>query len=229
MILQKGEIQKLFQKFSKHQYKVVEFLGCKIDISRKVFIPRPETEYWTKIAISEISKFRYSKHVKVLDIFAGSGCVGIAVLKHTKNTYVDFVDIDPNALEQILINLSLNKISPKRFKIIQSDIFENLKRRKYHFILANPPYVALDRIDEVDKEVLEKEPRLALFGGKEGMDIIEKFLKNVKKYLTRKGVLYMEFDPQQKEKIEIILKKEKFKFQFQKDQFNKLRFLRATL
>jgi release factor glutamine methyltransferase len=101
-----------------------------------------------------------------------------------------------------------------------------LKNKRYDIIFANPPYVALERINEVQKEVLQKEPAVALFAGKDGMFWIKRFLKEVKKYLNKNGAIYLEFDPQQKEKIEKILKKEGSKFQFRKDQFKKYRWLK---
>jgi len=61
-----------------------------------------------------------------LDVFAGSGCIGIAILKNVKNTICDFVEIDNNFLRQIEINLNLNKIDKNRYQIIQSDIFQML-------------------------------------------------------------------------------------------------------
>jgi release factor glutamine methyltransferase len=86
----------------------------------------------------------------------------------------------------------------------------------------------LNRISEVQKEVLQKEPATALFSGKNGMLWIKKFLKEVKNHLNKKGVVYMEFDSFQKEKIEKILKKEGFIFSFRKDQFKKYRWLMAS-
>jgi release factor glutamine methyltransferase len=206
----------------------IKFLNCKINLSRKVFQPRIETEFWVKKAIKEIqnSEFRI-QNLEVLDIFAGSGCIGIAVLKNIKNSIVDFSDISKEALEQIKINLKLNKISQKRYKIYKSNLFEKLKGRKYDVIFANPPYVALDRIKEVQKEVLEKEPKKALFAGKDGMDFIEKFLKEVKNHLKPGGIFYLEFDPLQKRKIEEIMRRERFEFSFHEDQFKKFRWLRA--
>jgi release factor glutamine methyltransferase len=206
----------------------MKFLNCKIDLSRKVFQPRIETEFWVKKAIKEIqnSEFRI-QNLEVLDIFAGSGCIGIAVLKNIKNSIVDFSDISKEALEQIKINLKLNKIPKSRFKIYHSNFFEKLKEKKYDVIFANPPYVALDRIKEVQKEVLKKEPKIALFAGEDGMDFIEKFLKEVKNHLKPGGIFYLEFDPLQKRKIEEIMRRERFEFSFHEDQFKKFRWLRA--
>lgn len=207
--------------------KSVNFLNCKIDLSKKVFIPRPETEFWVRKAIGEIGNWQLQiGNLGILDLFAGSGCIGIAVLKNIENSFVDFVDIDEKAIEEIKINLRKNKIPKKRYRIIKSNLFENLKSEKYDIIFANPPYVALNRIDEVDKEVLENEPKRALFAGTDGMAIIERFLKEVKKYLKKNGILYMEFDSLQKEKIKNILEKEGFQFSFYKDQFEKTRWVK---
>ena len=245
----------------------IKFLNCKIDLSRKVFQPRIETEFWVGKAIKDVrmlAPYRTEGSgsglkclnvgmLKVLDIFAGSGCIGIAVLKNIEKARVDFADISKEAVEQIKINLKLNKISPKRYKIYKSNLFEKLapyrnkvsgaglKGRKYNIIFANPPYVAEDRISEVQKEVLEKEPKKSLFAGKDGMFWIEKFLKEVKNHLKPAGIFYLEFDPLQKEKLKEILKKDynppttlprqtrapDFKFNFYKDQFQKFRWLKA--
>ena len=207
----------------------MKFLNCKINLSRKVFQPRIETEFWVKKAIKDVGMLECSNvgMLEVLDIFAGSGCIGIAVLKNIENSMVDFSDISKEALEQIKINLKLNKIPKSRFKIYHSNFFEKLKEKKYDVIFANPPYVALDRIKEVQKEVLEKEPKIALFAGEDGMDFIEKFLKEVKNHLKPGGIFYLEFDPLQKRKIEEIMRRERFEFSFHKDQFKKFRWLRA--
>ena len=209
---------------------MIDFLNCKIDISRGVLSPREETEFWAEKAVEEIYSFSTEnpelEEIKVLDIFAGSGCIGIAVLKNVSESFVDFIDINEKALKQIQKNININEIKEVRFRIIQSDIFNNLNG-KYHFILANPPYVALDRKLEVDEEVLEKEPGISLFAGKDGLDIIRIFLSKVGDYLFEKGKIYMEFDPLQMKEIERILKEKEFKFEFHKDKFDKFRFLTA--
>jgi len=206
-----------------------KFLNCKIDTSKGVFIPRPETEFWTKEAIKEIQNYitlYQSNELKILDIFAGSGCIGIAILKNIKKSHVDFVDIDKKAIEQIKINLKLNKISPKRYRVIMSDVFEKVKG-KYDFIFANPPYVAKERLDEVQESVKKLEPKISWYGGRGGLKYIKKFLKEAKNHLKEKGIIFMEIDPLQKEEVEKILKNENYKnFKFYKDQFKKIRWVK---
>ncbi len=214
--------------------KRIKFINCKIDYKNQVFQPRIETEFWVGKEIKELkaksvrsSSSRCDSIIEVLDIFAGTGCIGIAILKNIKNASVNFVDISDEAIKQIKINLKLNNISKERYKIYKSNLFEKLKGERYDFIFANPPYVALDRISEVQKEVLEKEPHISLFAGKDGMDYIRQFFLAVKKFLEPNGKIFLEFDPFQKKKIKEILEKEKFKFIFKKDQFGKFRWLKA--
>ena len=205
------------------------FLNCKIDISKGVFIPRVETEFWIKKALKDcklqIAK-RKLRRPKFLDIFSGSGCIGIVILKNIRRSHVDFVDIDENAIEQIKINLKLNRVLPKRYRIIKSDIFEKA-RGKYHFIFANPPYVANERLSEVQESVKKLEPKISWYGGRRGLKYIKKFLKEAKKHLKKGGTIFMEIDPLQKKDVEKILKKEGYKdFKFYKDQFRKIRWVK---
>ncbi|PJE60082.1 MAG: hypothetical protein COU85_00140, partial [Candidatus Portnoybacteria bacterium CG10_big_fil_rev_8_21_14_0_10_44_7] len=135
------------------------FLGCQIDLSQKPLIPRPETEFWADLAIKNITK-QAGCQLRILDIFAGSGCVGIAVLKNIPKTEVIFAEKSLKFCQQIKINCRLNKISPERYKIIQSDIFAQVRGR-YDYILANPPYIATKNKNWVRKSVLLFEPKNA--------------------------------------------------------------------
>jgi len=229
----------------------VDFLGCKIDLSQRPFIPRPETEYWVDKVVQELRRrgFRNrdpypslrerprpnptisktpSSPLRILDVFAGSGCVGIAVLKHT-SAVVDFAERDEKFLQQIKINAKLNGIEEKRYHIIESDIFSGV-RGEYNFILANPPYVAEERKDQVQESVLDQEPASAVFARKGGLQYIRKFLEQAKSHLVPGGVIYLEFDSQQKEEIMRIA----YKFGFSeaapyKDQYGKWRYARIAL
>jgi len=84
------------------------FLGCKINLQYKPLIPRDETEFWVKQAIENIKGKELISDFKILDMFAGSGCCGIAVLKHIEGSHCDFIDLDDNCIKQIKFNLRLN-------------------------------------------------------------------------------------------------------------------------
>ncbi|OGZ23284.1 MAG: hypothetical protein A3A08_00645 [Candidatus Nealsonbacteria bacterium RIFCSPLOWO2_01_FULL_41_9] len=210
--------------------KSVRFLNCQIDLSKWNFMPRAETEFWVGKVLKKLSFPKEAKLLKILDIFSGSGCIGIAILRACPEQCrrVDFADVDEKAIKQIKINLKLNKINLGRYKIYKSDLFKNLPKKNYDYIFANPPYVATERIREVQPQVLKYEPGGALFGGKKGLIYIRKFLKEAKNFLTGQGFIFLEFSPEQKEEIEKILLQEKYKkCLFFKDQFKKYRFLKC--
>jgi release factor glutamine methyltransferase len=203
------------------------FLNCKIDLKYKPLIPRPETENWTEKIISDIKKNK-KEEIKCLDIFAGSGCIGIVILKHIKCVKVDFGEISKNFLEQIRTNLKINNIDKKCYHIIRSDIFSAIEG-KYDYILANPPYIPEKAKKLIQKSVIEYEPLKALFAGKDGLFYIRPFLKKAKNYLKKNGKIYMEFDSAQKKKLPKILETYGYKnYQFFKDQYNKWRWIEVN-
>lgn len=204
----------------------VEFLGCKIDLSLKPFIPRPETEFWVKEAIHLI-KERKKSRLYCLDLFAGSGCIGIALLRHIRNVIVDFGEKKKKFLKQIEINLKLNKIPSKRYRLIQTDVFSNIKN-KYDFILANPPYVAWKRRGFLQESVINYEPKAALFAGSQGLDYIKILIDQSKNYLKENGKVFIEIDPFQKRDLERLLKQylgHYSSYEFLLDQHQKIRVL----
>ena len=169
----------------------VDFLKCKIDLSKRPLIPRVETEFWVEKAIKVIQAREAIEAIRCLDIFAGSGC----------------------------------NIDASRFQIIKSDVFENVSG-SYDYIFANPPYVAEEKIEDVQDSVLNYEPHNALFGGADGLLYIRTFLEKAHKYLNKGGKIYMEFDPHEKEEIERISKSAGYKeIKFHQDQFQRWRHL----
>lgn len=234
----KQDIEKLKQgEHVDYLIGFVNFLDCKIDLSFRPLIPRPETEYWVKDAMQRMKK-RYANAIKekrypprrtlrCLDIFAGSGCVGVAVLKNVPFACVDFADNDSRCLAQIQKNLTINGIDKKRWHVIQSDIFSNISGA-YDYILANPPYLATSRKENVQRSVLHNEPANALFAGGDGLDTIRTFLAQAKHHLTKQGIIYLEFDSFQKAKIATILQNEQYsEYKFFKDQFDNWRYVIA--
>ena len=209
-----------------------DFLGCKIDLSKKTLIPRPETEFCVQKAMQDILQIspqtlddRPKFEVKVLDLFSGSGCIGLSILKNHKNLKVVFAEREKNALAQIKINCQLNRLSSSRYNIIQSDIFSNVKG-KFDYMFANPPYIPTTRRSKIQLSVLKFEPKEALFGGGDGLKYIRKFLAEAKNFLKPGGKIFMEFDSIQKRPIELLLKKYGYQtWEFGKDQYGKYRYV----
>ena len=192
------------------------FLHTKIWLDSNPLIPRPETEFWVEKALSEIQKVA---NPKVLDLCAGSGCIGVAILKNTPDAVVHFAEIDARHHETIRKNISENEIDLDRTKIFGGDLFEHITD-KYDFILTNPPYIDPKLSERIQESVKTHEPEIALFGGTEGMEIIEKIIHEAPKFLNHRGLLYIEHEPEQTEKIKDLAPNAKS----QKDQFGVYRY-----
>lgn len=220
-------------KTGKQNETRIRFNNVNLILSAGVFQPRIETWFWTKKALENYVSPKLEKDlanrnpIRVLDIFAGSGCIGIFLLKNLERITIDFIDSSLKAVEQMKTNLKLNKIKEKRYRIFQSNLFGKIKGEEYDFIFANPPYVALSRISEVSQEVLSNDPKESLFAGKDGIFFIKRFLEGAGDYLKEDGEIFMEFDPCQRALIKKILQKQRLKPFFFKDQFEEYRWLRA--
>lgn len=181
----------------------VPFLDCQIWLDSHPLIPRPETEYWVEEAIRSIKK--KGSEVKILDLCAGSGCIGVAVAKALPKSRVAFAEIDGEHLTTIQENLAQNiSMIDNRFELIESNLFENVSGR-FDFILTNPPYIdpALDRTED---SVKNYEPHLALYGGQNGLEIIAQIIKQATHHLSSEGELWIEAEPEQMKDIVELLK-----------------------
>lgn len=198
-------------------YKIgwVPFIHANVYLDSKPLIPRTETEYWVDKVIKEID----IPNPKILDLCAGSGCIGVAVLKEIFNSTVDFVEIDQSHHKTIRRNIKENGIDMSRIWIFDGDLFQNIKDT-YDVILSNPPYINPKLLSRVEESVINYEPSLALLGGKDGIEIINKILNNFSKYLKPNGYLYLEHEPEQVN----ILKRYSFYVDSYQDQYGVLRF-----
>lgn len=206
------------------------FLGAKIDLSFKPLIPRVETEYWVEKALADIKNTFGDKPIHVLDIFSGSGCIGIATLMRFPNAHVDFVDIDESMAKQIQINLELNSISKERYSIFVSNVLSKIPNNsKYDVVLANPPYVDKSR-NVTDESVLKNEPHRALFADNNGMALVNELIQSVGFFLKEHALVYIEHDDDQVPRIQDILNKAGYThYEFYKDQFGLSRYLRIQV
>ncbi len=182
----------------------IPFLNCDIDFSLRPFIPRSETEYW----VHEVMKIIPPGRVEILDAFAGSGCIGVALLKNLPHAHVGFIEKNPKLKTQILINLQKNGIDKSRARIITGDVVDILgktlqrKTGKYDYILTNPPYIDFLRKHTVQRSVLDYEPHEALFAKDRGLYYIKWLVNLAPKLLKRGGKMFIEFGMGQKSKIE---------------------------
>lgn len=201
----------------------VEFLGCHIDLKQKPLIPRPETEFWVHDIIEEYK----GRDVEVLDIFSGSGCIGISILKNIEHPHVDFGELKRTYITQIEKNIELNHLTKSNYNIYQSDVFENVpKENKYDLIISNPPYIDENRKDTVQDSVLENEDHDALFAKDNGMFFIKKIISEGFPKLKDHGRIYIEYDPWQTEMIQEYLTGQGYvNYKFKQDQYGKNRVL----
>lgn len=232
------------------------FLNCKIWLGSKPLIPRPETEFWVEKFVNYVKSTPQSHLVnkslvaggfgwgdtnssessviegsnpKILDLCAGSGCIGVAVTKHFPGSRVDFAEIDPQHTQTIQKNLAENSLDPDQSAIFVSDLFDHIpSTNQYDFILSNPPYIdpALDR---AEKTVKDFEPHLALYGGTEGMSLIDKIIQESPTHLKPQGQLWLEHEPEQTAAIKTRGQSAGFAVITHKDQYDVKRFSQLVL
>lgn len=195
----------------------VPFIHTKIYLDSHPLIPRTETEYWVNEVIQRIKSSGIEKP-RILDLCAGSGCIGVAVAYEIPGAQVDLVELDTKHHETIRKNLLENGIDLSRVRILGGDLFENVSG-KYDFILSNPPYIDMS-LNRSDENVLEHEPHLALNGGEKGMEIIDRILNEFSSYLNPEGALFIEHEPEQ---AKVISRYEGYKEGFE-DQFEQRRY-----
>lgn len=125
-----------------------------------------------------------------LDLCTGSGCLAILLAKRYRKAHVDATDISPDALAVAAINIKNHRLQ-NRIKILISNIFSKLARRRYDLIISNPPYVRGPAMRRLPREY-RNEPALALASGEDGLDALRAIVANATKHLNPGGVLVVE-------------------------------------
>lgn len=167
-----------------------EFYGLPMEVTADTLIPRPDTEKLAEVGIGLLSS---RSKGRVLDLCCGTGCVGIAVLKHiSEDIHGVFADCSEAALEVTRRNLAANGLN-LRALTYQVDALQPADPvlGKFHLIVCNPPYIPSGDIDGLDIEV-RHEPRMALDGGKDGLDFYRAVTRNFASALTPGGTLAFE-------------------------------------
>lgn len=199
------------------------FLNTTIYLDSRPLIPRPETEFWTKEVIETLNQSTPSlglstnRHLRILDLCAGSGCIGVAIAHAISDAYIDFAEIEKRHIDTIEKNVLENKISSSRVNIYHTNLFDKLTE-KYDVIVSNPPYID-STLNRVHESVVDFEPHLSLFGGKEGMDVITEIIKESPRHLIAGGQLWLEHEPEQSVAISSLAKESGFSSTTHKDQY----------
>jgi ribosomal protein L3 glutamine methyltransferase len=158
-------------------------------VDERVLIPR---SYFLEIIPEHLDALlpRGIPVTHVVDVCTGSGCLAILLAKHFPKAQVDGVDLSPEALAVAKINVRDHKLT-KRVTLHQSDVFDAVPPVKYDVILSNPPYEPSAHCDALPQE-FQNEPRLALDGGGDGLDIIRKLLRQSRDRLKPHGIVLIE-------------------------------------
>ena len=188
-----------------------DFYGRTFKVIEGVLIPRQDTE----ISVEKILNIIENNQINnMLEIGCGTGIVSISVdLKSPVD--VTAVDISEKAIENTKINKE--KLNSK-IKIINSDLFSNINE-KFDLIYSNPPYIKSSEIENLQVEVRDYEPRLALDGGEDGLFFYRSIIKSSPEFLNHKGFLVFEIGHDEAEDI-CNLMKDKFEVEVYKDLNN---------
>ena len=167
-----------------------EFYGLPLDISQDVLIPRTDTEVLAEEAIAYI---RTLGECRVLDLCAGSGCIGLAIASQAPEAKVVLGEMDDSALKICRQNIRRNGLSG-RVMPVQMDALEKPARSlgEFQCIVSNPPYIPTGDIPGLEVSVRDYEPHLALDGGADGLDFYRAITRDWRDALTPGGRLYFE-------------------------------------
>lgn len=182
------------------------FYGLDFLVDRRVLIPRPETELLVEVALDTCrQRLAQSQTPIVADIGTGSGAIPISIAVHEPRLpYLYASDISPDALEVARLNCLRHRVE-KRVRLLQGDLLTPLPEA-VDLLLANLPYVGTDERSAMLPDVLDYEPHLALFSGTEGLDLLERLLREAgrSQKLRPQAVLLLEIGYRQRETLTLL-------------------------
>lgn len=167
-----------------------EFYGLPLDVSEAVLIPRPDTEVLAELAIRFV---REQGSCRVLDLCAGTGCIGLAVAANAPECRVLLGDISEGAVRICRQNIRRNSLTGQ-VTVMAMDVLQPPPRSigEFQCVVCNPPYIPRADVETLDGSVKNFEPHLALCGGEDGYDFYRAILHGWKDVLVTGGRLYFE-------------------------------------
>ena len=190
---------------------IKEFMGLTFKVNKNVLVPREDTEVLVSESINALKNLNNDTNnnkenknndeiYNVIDMCTGSGCIALTVATKLKKTKVYSVDLSKKALKVARYNSKLNNVSNVTF--VHSDLFNkffkgNLKKKlenNVDLIISNPPYIKSDIVKELEREVRDYEPTMALDGGEDGLIFYKRIINDAKTFLKDNGILAFEID-----------------------------------
>jgi release factor glutamine methyltransferase len=182
-----------------------EFWNDSFIVNNSTLVPRPETE----LIIYKLIKFYKYRSINILDIGTGSGCILLSLLKELKLSRGIGIDISKKTIQTATLNSKrLNLFNRSNFQVYD---LKNYNVGKYDLIVSNPPYIPSRDIKNLSKDIINFEPKNALDGGIDGLDLIKKIIYKSSYLLKSNGLLAIEIGFNQYKKVSKILKNRGFR------------------
>lgn len=172
------------------------FRTIDLEVTPDVLIPRPETETLVDVALEELKALPLAgpdpeDEPLAIDVGTGSGCIALALAAEDPFVRVVATDVDPLALAVARGNAARLGLAP-RVEFVLSDLFHDVGERPFDLVVSNPPYIPADEYVALEPNVRDHEPRLALYGGVDGLDVYRRLVPGAALLLRPGGMLAVE-------------------------------------
>ncbi len=179
-----------------------EFFGLDFRVTKDVLIPRPDTE---TLVVDAIESLKLQAAPRVLDVGTGSGCIAISLAVNCPNAEVTAVDFSAAALDIAKVNAETHNVAD-RIRWLHGDLFDPFTvAEEFDLIASNPPYIATAEIETLSVDVRLHEPRLALDGGPDGLEVIRHLIAGAPQHLAAQGNLLIEISGEQADAVTQLL------------------------
>jgi release factor glutamine methyltransferase len=185
-----------------------EFMGLTFEVSPAVLIPRPETEHLVGTVLKEAGENAF----QFLDVGIGSGCIAVSLLHHRPQSRALGVDTSSAALSVAAQNAENHKVG-SRLQMFKGSLYEPIPSEyqgRVDWIVSNPPYIRQGDLESLAVEIREYEPREALGGGEDGLEVYRPLIAQAPRWLKAGGGIALEISNELAEEVEILLKEAGF-------------------
>lgn len=179
-----------------------EFFGLDFQVTKDVLIPRPDTE---TLIVEAIESLKSQTAARVLDVGTGSGCIAITLAVNCPNVSITAIDLSPAALDIARANADKHNVGDQ-IRWLTGDLLAPLTAgEQFDLIASNPPYIASAEIETLSADVRLHEPRSALDGGSDGLDVIHRLIADAPRHLVSQGKLLIEISGEQADAVTQLL------------------------